>query len=58
MNILEQVPWHRFGQRLELRPLAPGGASAVLLATDALEALPIGHDAVKQGCAARLEPPF
>lgn len=43
------VPWHRFGQSLELRPLPPGGAAKVLLTTDALEALPIGHDAVRQG---------
>jgi len=53
------VPWSRFGRMIEVRPLVPrlhdGGEatasnkSVVLQATDALESMPIGHDACRPG---------
>lgn len=43
------VPWSRYGRRIEMLPLTPHGASRVLQETPPLEAMPIGHDAVRPG---------
>ena len=49
------VPWSRFGRRVEVLPLHGGGKAAhpvprtVLQEAPVVDALPIGHDAVRSG---------
>ena len=52
------VPWSRFGRTIEVQPLLPlvhgsdvaaASKKVVLQATDALDSMPIGHDACRPG---------